>query len=106
MPDGAVHKFIQENRFILYKYCLNPAKFDTVLIWLQADPKATAHYLARPADAMSVKAWTKVFNDGMDQRGAPFEIPSNGLDRLRSENNLRTPPKDAVEQILGAWIEA
>lgn len=48
------------------KYCLNPAKFDTVLIRLQAEPKVTAHYLARPADAMSVKAWTKVFNDGMD----------------------------------------
>ena len=39
----------------------------------------------------------------MDQRGAPFEIPSNELDKLKSENNLSTPPKDAVERVLGAW---
>lgn len=78
-------------------------KLDTVLIRLQADPKATAHYLARPADAMSVKAWKEVFNNGMEQRGAPFEIPSNELDRLRSENKFTTPPKDTVERILGAW---
>lgn len=36
-----------ENRFVFYKYLLNPAKFDPVMIRLQVDPKASSNYMAK-----------------------------------------------------------
>ncbi|MCJ1346769.1 hypothetical protein MMC31_004987 [Peltigera leucophlebia] len=69
------------------------------------DPKAIGRYLARPATAMSAKAWTKLFNDGMDQRGTPFEIPSSELDDWRRTNSFQKPSKEAVDRIFGEWIE-
>lgn len=91
--------------FIFYKYRVNPAIFNTVLIRLQADPKAIGHYLPRPAAAISAKAWTKVFNDGMDQRCVRFEIPSRELENWRSTNSFLRLSKEAVERIFDEWIE-
>ena len=76
-----------------------------MLIRLQADLKAIGHYLPRPAAAISAKAWTKVFNDGMDQRCVRFEIPSSELENWRSTNSFLRPSKEAVERIFDEWIE-
>lgn len=76
-----------------------------MVIRLQADPKAIGHYLPRPAAAISAKAWTKVFNDGMDQRCVRFEIPSSELENWRSTNSFLRPSKEAVERIFDEWIE-
>lgn len=105
IPDSSLRRIIREKIFIFYIYRINPATSNTVLIRLQADPKANGHCLARPAIAISIKAWTKIFNDGMDQRGVPFEIPSSELDNWRSTNNFLRPPKKEMKRIFGEWIE-
>lgn len=104
VTEGGIRAAIRENRFTFYKYRLDPAKFDPVMIRLQADPKASGHYMARPAVPMSAQTWKKIFNEGMDQKGTSFEIPSDELDRWRSANAFLKPSKEAVDRIFAGWL--
>lgn len=83
---------------------MEAAKFDPVMIRLQADPKTSGHYLARPAVPMSARAWKIIFNEGVDQKGTSFEVSSDELDKWRSANAFLKPSKEAVDKIFAGWL--
>ena len=71
---------------------------------IQADPKASGHYLARPAVSMSALAWKQLFNEGVVQKGTLFEVPSDESDKWRSANSFLKPPKEAVDNVFAGWL--